>query len=137
MSNRPVRGISRQGLDASFESEEVRKSNLLLEAQLLLAQKRPDEAAFRFAQAAEIEAQLSNQCEAKGLLEKAWVHWFSGICCWAQAGNFHDAISLADQMLARPELPERLRRQVSAYTQGLKRRRAQWATELATASAEP
>ena len=35
MSQKAARGISRQGLDAVFEADEVRKSNLILEAQLV------------------------------------------------------------------------------------------------------
>ena len=136
MTNQPERGISRQGLDAAFEAQEVLKSNLLLEAQLLRASQQPDEAAAKLAQAAEIEESLSAACEAKGLVEKALVHRFSAVSCWAQAGNFHFAIQLGDEMLARPDLPVRLRRQVQEYTKVIRLRRAQWSAELATAGAE-
>ena len=33
MSDQPAHGLGRQGLDSTFEAEETRKSNLLLEAQ--------------------------------------------------------------------------------------------------------
>ena len=92
--------------------------------------------ADREPQAAEIEESLSAACEAKGLVEKALVHRFSAVSCWAQAGNFHFAIQLGDEMLARPDLPVRLRRQVQEYTKVIRLRRAQWSAELATAGAE-
>jgi hypothetical protein len=125
MSERPKRGISCQGLDAAFEAEEVRKTNLILEAQLLRERQQPDEAADKFAQAAAMEEHLSAVCEAKGLLEKSWVHRFSAVSCWALAGNFHEAITLGDELLARSDLPERLRRNVSELIQILRFRRAQ------------
>jgi hypothetical protein len=130
MNKQPARGILREGLDAAFEADETAKSNLILEGQLLRDRQQPDEAAAKFAQAAEIEERLSETCEAKGLMEKAWVHRFSAVGCWALAGNIHDAISLGDSLLARPDLPERLRQRVHEYTQDLRRRRAQWFTGM-------
>jgi hypothetical protein len=132
----PKRGISRIGLDDAFEAEEVRKSNLLLEAKLLRDYQKVDEAAVKLAQAAEIEVRLGHICEEKGLLEKAWVHRYSAVCCWAQAGNFHSAIVRGDELLARPDLPERLRQHVQNFTDTIRRRRAQGAEGLAAANAE-
>jgi hypothetical protein len=134
MNSKPKRGISCQGLDASFDTEETRKSNLLLEAQFLVAQQQHDEAAVKFAHAAEIEEHLSDICEAKGLMEKAWVHRFSAVSCWAGAGNIHEAITLGDELLGRTDLPERLRQRVHDYVQTLRRRRAQWWAEAALAT---
>jgi hypothetical protein len=128
------RGIDRQGLPPSFEADEVRKSNLLLEAHLLQAQQ-PDEAADRFARAAEIEERLSQECRDRGLPEKSWVHQFSAAGCWAQAGNFHEAITLGDELLAVPDLPPRLRQQVQEFTQTLRQRRRQWLAALAVPAA--
>ena len=51
MNQQPSKGINRQGLDAAFRVEEVRKSNLILTAQLLRAQQKQDDAAASFAQA--------------------------------------------------------------------------------------
>lgn len=136
MSDRLKRGISRQGLDADFEKEEIRKSNLLLEAQLLLGQNLPDEAALKFVQAAEIEERLADICETMKLSTKALVHRFSAVCCWAQAGNFHSAINLGEQLLAQADLPEPLRRHIFDYTHSLRRRRAQWAAETAAIGME-
>src|SRR5438132_3535836 len=102
MNQQPIRGINRQGLDAAFEADEAHKSNLILAAQLLREQQQ-DEAAAKFAQAAMIEERLSDTCEAKGLMEKSFLHRFSAASCWVQAGNFYQAIALCDDLLARVE----------------------------------
>jgi hypothetical protein len=130
MSEPTRRGISCQGLDEAFEEEEARKSNLILEAQLLQARQQPDEAAARFAQAAAIEERLSRLCEEKGLIEKAWVHRFGAVRGWALAGNVHDAIALGEGMLARGDLPERLRQRIREYVDVLRQRRAAWSVDL-------
>jgi hypothetical protein len=134
MNEQQKQGISRQGLDSAFDAEETTKSNLLLEAQLLRAQHQPDEAASRFAEVAEIEQRLAAVCESKGLLDKAWVHHFSAVSCWAQAGNFHEAITRGDELLAHPDLPDRLRQRIQEYTQALRLRRAQWSADLVLAT---
>lgn len=132
MSEEVTGGISCEGLDSSFHVEETRKSNLILEAKCLRERQQADEAAAKLAEAAALEEHLADVCEEKGLLRKSWVHRFGAVCAWAQAGNFHSAISSGDRMLARADLPERLRLQVASYVQELRRRRAQWAKELAT-----
>ncbi len=129
MNEQRVSGISRQGLDEAFEAEEARKSNLLLEAQLLRAQEQDDEAAAKFAEAAHIEERLAAQCESKGLREKSWIHQFSAAGCWAQAGNFYEALRLGDELLTDQQLPPRLRDQVQTFTQAIRRKRAQWHAE--------
>jgi hypothetical protein len=124
------RGISRVGLDQAFESEERRKSSLLLEARLLREQGNEDAAALRFAKAAGIEEQLSELCIEHGLMEKSWVHRFSAASCWAAAGNFHDALTACDELLRQADLPERLRRSVSDYSETIRTRRAEWYAAL-------
>lgn len=132
--NQPLtNGISRQGLDAGFEAEERRKSSLLLEARLLREQQQ-EEAATKFAQVAEIEERLSEICAAQGLQEKSFVHQFSAASCWAQAGNFYQAITLCDELLTRPDLPDLLRRRIQHYVVTLRVRRAQLYEELAMVS---
>jgi hypothetical protein len=135
MNQHSPRGINRHGLNAAFEADETLKSNLILEARLLSAQQQPDAAADRFARAAEIEERLSTICVERGLKEKAWVHSFSAASCWAQAGNFHQAICLGDQLLAQSGLPARLRSRVQEFTQILRQRRTQWAAGLALTAA--
>src|SRR5712692_8549823 len=119
MSQQSARGISRQSLDTAFEAEEARKSDLILGARLLREQQQDEAAAEKFAQAAEIEEHLSDICEAKGLVEKSFVHRFSAASCWAQAGNFYRAITLCDDSLARADLPDRLRQRVHDYADTL------------------
>lgn len=138
MSQPGPHGISRQDLDPEFLVDEARKSELLLAAQSLRAQGQAEAAAATFAQAAVLEESLSERCLALGLSEKAWVHRFSAASCWAQAGNFYQTLAWCDDLLARIDLPDRLRRRVHDYARTLRARRSQWYTELAleTAGAE-
>jgi hypothetical protein len=133
MNQHSPHGIDRHGLDASFEADETLKSNLILQGRMHGARQQPDEAADCFAQAATIEERVSAICEERGLSEKAWIHGFSAASCWAQAGNFHQAIYLGNQLLARAELPARLRSRVEEFTRILRQRRTQWAAGLALA----
>jgi hypothetical protein len=119
-------GVNRQGVDATFEAAETRKSQLLLAAQLLRAQQQSGAAAEKCAEAAAIEEQLRNQCFTKGLKDKAFVHGFSAASCWAQAGDFHHAIVLCQELLTHADLPERLRHRIDVYAKTLHTRRAQW-----------
>jgi hypothetical protein len=135
MSEQPAHGLDRQGLDAAFAAEEIRKSNLLLEAQLLRAQRQDEAAAVKFAAVAEIEEALSEQSLARGLLDKAWLHRFSAASCWAQAGDFYHALALCQELLARDDLPPPLRRQVQDYAEKIRLRRAQWYAGLEAATA--
>lgn len=137
MSDQSKKGIRRDGLGPEFAAEEARKSNLILEANFLRARGEVDDAVARFAEAAEIEEKLGEQCEAAGLNEKAWVHRFSTASCWAQAGNFYEAVMLGDALLARPDLPGPLRRHVQEFTQAIRRRRSEWASVLAGAGIDP
>jgi len=129
--NQQTQAISRAGLDAAFEADEARKSNLILEAQLLREQMRADQAARKFAEAAQIEESLGQRSAAQGLVEKSFLHRFSALSLWAQAGAFYQAIALGDELLASPTLPERLRQKIQTYTDTLRVRRAHWYEELA------
>src|SRR5438034_854044 len=115
MSQSPIHGVSRQGLDQAFAGDEARKSELILAAQLLLSQGQDESAAGKLAAAAATEERLSEQCLAVGLRDKAWVHRFSAASCWAQAGNFYQALTLCDELLAQPDLPERLRGRIRDF----------------------
>jgi hypothetical protein len=125
MSQQSARGISRKGLDVSFEADEVHKSNLILEAHLLREQKQADQAAAKFAEAAVIEEHLSKTCEKQKLSEKSFVHRFSAASCWTQSGNLYHAIALCDDLLACTELPNRLRQRIDDYARTLRSRRTQ------------
>jgi hypothetical protein len=130
MTQRSPKGVARRGLNPHFEADETLKSNLIMQARMLHAQQQPDAAANLFAQAAEIEERLSEICLNQGLNEKGWIHLFSAASCWAQAGNFHEAICLGDQLLADANLPARLRQSVEEFTTALRQRRIQWAAGL-------
>jgi hypothetical protein len=125
-----ARGLSRQGVDATFVADEAQKSRLLLEAQLLRAQQQAEAAADKLVEAAMIEERLRERCFTMGLREKAFVHGFSAASCWAQAGDFHHAIGVCQDLLAHSDLPPRLRHRVDAYAKTLCIRRAQWYEEL-------
>jgi hypothetical protein len=79
---------------------------------------------------------LADKCEEKRLIEKSFVHRFSAASCWAQAGNFYHAIALCDSLLARSDLPARLRGRIQDYDQTLRARRTQWYEELVLEIAE-
>ncbi len=136
MSQQQVTAINRAGLDAAFEADEVRKSDLILEAQLLRELARDDEAARKFAEAAQIEESLSQRCATLGLSEKSFLHSFSALSLWAQAGAFYQAIVLGNELLSSPALPEQLRHRVQTYTNTLRIRRALWYQDLAKAMAQ-
>ncbi|MGH9839394.1 MAG: hypothetical protein ACREEM_11485 [Blastocatellia bacterium] len=131
MNQQPGHGINRIGLNATFEADEARKSNLILEAQLLREQARADEAVANFAEAARIEESLGQRCAAQGLVEKSLLHRFSALSLWAQAGNFYQAIALGDGLLASPDLTARQRQRIQTYTNTIRLRRARWYEELA------
>jgi hypothetical protein len=135
MSDSATTGFDRQGLDDAFAAEEVRKSNLILEGRLLEAKQQLDEAAQKFAQAAEHEERLGNQCATRGLSDRAFLHLYSAASCWARAGNFYRAIALCDDLLRRPGPPDALQQQIENYVHVLRGRRTQWAAELALAPA--
>lgn len=126
--------VSRKGLGAEFIEKEAQKSNLILEANLLKAQARHQDAADRFAQAAAIEEQLCQVLLHKGLRDKYFAHRFSALSCWAQAGDVYHAIVLGDELLARADLPDPLRARIEEYVQLLQARRVRWFAEFAPAT---
>jgi|ERR1043165_1864817 hypothetical protein len=136
MSKANPQGIDRHGLDATFEADEIAKSNLILEGEMLSAQE-PDAAANRFARAAEIEERLGAVCGTQGLANKSWLHLFSAASCWARAGNFYEAICLADELLAQSELPVQLRQRVQEFSQAIRLRRHQWTAGLTLSASAP
>ena len=133
MKPTPETGISRVGLDADFDAEETRKSNLLLQAALLAAQNEDEEATERYAEAAQIEERLAEKCRAIGLKEKSRVHEFSAASAWAQAGDFYHALRLFAVLQNDADTPPRLRDAVRRYMETLAARRRQWAAEIAAA----
>ena len=130
---RQGQSINRKGLDAALAKEEARKSNLILEANLLKAQERYQDAADRFAESAQIEERLSKTLLQKGLLDKYFIHRFSALSCWAKAGDVYHAIALGEELLARADLPDPLRRRIEEYVRLLQARRVRWFAEFAPA----
>ena len=130
---RQGQNINRRGLDAALAKEEARKSNLILEANLLKAQESYQDAADRFAEAAQIEEQLSKTLLRKGLLDKYFIHRFSALSCWAQAGDVYHAIVLGEELLARADLSDPLRQRIEEYVRQLQTRRVRWFAEFAPA----
>jgi hypothetical protein len=113
-------GMPNTGLDEAYRSERTRKSNLLLEGQLLEAQGQTDAADEKFAAAALIEEELAARCRELGLRERAWHHHRSAVGCWARAGNFYMAERLGHALLADPDLTDRLRRHVQATVDAIR-----------------
>ena len=136
MNESSFQGISRDGLTEAFAADEARKSRLILEARLSRETRQPELAATKFAEAAAIEEQLGETCSQHHLREKSFVHYFSAASCWAQAGNFYEAIAICDQLLTEQNLPAPLCARVEAYADTLRTRRAQWYGELVRQSAE-
>ena len=136
MSESSLRGISQAGLGEAFGADEARKSRLILEARLLRAGQQAEAAAAKFAEAAEIEERLGETCAQQQLREKSFVHAFSAASCWAQAGNFYEAIALCDQLLAEHDVPVSLRARIEQYADTIRSRRAQWYGELVHQTAE-
>jgi len=91
----------------------------------LRAQDRDEAAAAKLAQAARVEETLSERCLAVGLREKAWLHRFSAASCWAQAGNFYQAIAWCDDLLSQPDLLARSAPACRIYARQFLARRAQ------------
>lgn len=135
MRTRREQGIGREGLGAAFAEEEARKSNLILEANLLKTQGRHQDAADRFAEAAQIEERLSEILIQKRLLDKYFVHRFSALSCWFQAGDIYRAIAIGEELLVHTDLPDRLRRRIREYVRILRSRRMRWFVEFAPRAA--
>lgn len=135
MNHQPSQGIIRDGLNAAFEADEARKTTLILEARLHREQGLDEEAVAGFAEAARIEERLGQRCLEQSLIEKSFVHYFSAASCWAQAGNFYQAIALCNELLRQAELPERLRQRIQSYAHSIRLRRAHWYEELALETA--
>jgi hypothetical protein len=116
-------GIPCHGLDDAFRAEDTRKSNLLLEGQLLEAQGQPDAAIEKYAAAAAIEERLGPRARELGLTQLAWIHELSAVGCWARAGNLYTAERLGRVLLADPNLTERLQRHIQTLLDSIRSRR--------------
>jgi hypothetical protein len=105
MSESSFHGIPQGDPSEAFAGDEARKSRLILEARLSREQQESEVAAAKLAEAAAIEEKLGEVCAQQGLREKSFVHRFSAASCWAQAGNFFEAITLCDRLLNEQDCP--------------------------------
>jgi hypothetical protein len=86
--------------------EEAHKSDLLLQAALLRAEGQEELAASRFADAATLEEQLAQRADEEGNALRAIRSQFSAASAWANAGDFHHALTLLQSLEQRADAPE-------------------------------
>ena len=118
----------------SYSEEEGRKSGLLLQAALLRAEGQEELAASRFAEAATLEEQLAQRAEADGNAQRALRSRFSAASAWANAGDFHHALTLLQALEQRADVPEPLKVRVRAFAETLRVQRRQWHNTLQEAN---
>lgn len=109
-----------------LQMAEREKSRLLLEAHTLKAQARFIEAAERFAQAARYEEQLADWAANQALTDLYYLHAFSALSCWAQAGDPHRALQMSYSLLSASSLTARQRSQLEQYQEMLEQRWVSW-----------
>lgn len=117
-----------------YPEEEGRKSGLLLQAALLRAEGQEEMAASRFAEVATLEEQLAQRAEADGNSIRAIRSQFSAASAWANAGDFHHALTLLQILEQRADTPEPLKARVRAFAEILRVQRRQWHDMLQEAS---
>jgi hypothetical protein len=119
-------GIAYKPLPPELQVVEREKAHLLLEAHTLKAQARFTDAAERFAQAAHQEEQLADWAARQELPDLHYLHAFSALSCWAQAGDPHRALQMSHSLLAVPSLTAPQRRQLEQYQATLEQRWVNW-----------
>lgn len=118
--------IDRSGVSELQRVLERKKSNFILEANLLQLQGEYPEAASRFADAASIEEQLASQLFSMNKLQKAIIHQVSALSCWVQAGNLHNALILGKELLQSGNLSNEQHTRIDSYLDTLRQRMSQW-----------
>jgi hypothetical protein len=134
MSNQLDRGIAYKPLPEDLFVIEKEKSQLLLEAHMLKTQSQLSEAADRFAQAARYEEQLMEWAAAQGLDDLYYLHSFSALSCWAQAGDPHRALQMSHTLLDSVQLTKAQRAQLQNYKQRLEQRWISWMEQWSTSA---
>ncbi len=122
-------GLDRSDLSESFLASERHKSTLILEANLLQYQGQFEAASDKFAEVAVIEESLAEQLLLMNKPNKAFVHHFSALSCWVQAGELHHARLLGQQLLEAHNLSETQRTQIVQYLDTLSHRIRRWMSE--------
>lgn len=126
MTSQKRKGISYIPFPPNLQAIEREKSRLLLEAQTFKAQKQLIEAAERFAQAARYEQELADWATRQGHHGLSYLHAFSALSCWAQAGNPHRALELSQILLQSGTLTEAQKTQLTTYQEALEQRWVSW-----------
>ena len=126
MTQEKKSGIAYKPLPPELQVVEREKARLLLEAHTLKAQARFTEAAERFAQAAHQEEQLADWATHQELPDLHYLHAFSALSCWAQAGDPHRAWQMSHALLKAAPLTARQRTQLEQYQAMLEQRWVSW-----------
>lgn len=129
MTEQYTSGVAYTPLPANLQMIEREKSRLILEAHMLKAQMRFAEAAERFAQAARYEHELADWADAQGFSDLRYLHAFSALSCWAQAGDPHRALVLGRKLLDSGTLTAAQRAQLQSYYSTLEQRWVRWMNE--------
>ena len=82
------------------------KSNLLLEAQMLIGTGEPEQAIERYALAAPLEKRLAAFYIRRGNTDMAARHRFSAALCYAKSGSIRDALKIFDALSWDKNAPE-------------------------------
>ena len=117
-----------------YPEEEIRKSDLLLQAALLRAEGQEELAASRFAEAAALEERLAQRADAQGEALRALRSQFSAASAWANAGDFHHALTLLQTLEQRADAPDALKSRAHAFAETLRVQRRRWHDTLQKAS---
>lgn len=119
-------GIAYKPLPPALQMIEREKARLLLEVHTLKTQAHFTEAAERFAQAAHQEEQLADWAAHQELPDLYYLHAFSALSCWAQAGDPHRALQMSHALLQTAPLTTRQRTQLEQYQATLEQRWVSW-----------
>ena len=117
-----------------YPEEEARKSELLLQAALLRAEGQEELAASRFAEAATFEERLAQRADADGDKVRACRSQFSAASAWANAGDFHHALTLLQSLEQSADVPEPFKTRIHAFAETLRVQRRRWQDTLQEAS---
>jgi pentatricopeptide repeat protein len=82
------------------------KSNLLMEAYVLIGTGEPEQAIERYALAAPMEVRIAAFYQKQGDAFMATRHRFSAAVCYAKSGSLRDALKLFDAMGRDRDIPE-------------------------------
>ncbi len=117
-----------------YPEEEKRKSGLLLQAALFRAEGQEELAASRFAEAAVLEEELARRADAEGNAPRAIRSHFSAASAWANAGDFHHALTLLQILEQRADAPEPLKARARAFAETARVQLRNWHNTLQDAS---